>query len=48
MERHDQEVGDLDPRALVRLNSLIELKYFLMALLYQHKFGKVNAENTEA
>ena len=46
MDRRDRKVEELDPRALIRLNSLIELKYFVMALLYQHKNGNQNDEET--
>lgn len=43
MERPSSGV-DMDPRAMIRLNSLMELKYFLMALIYQHKVGIINEE----
>lgn len=45
MDYRDKDVGDLDARATIRLNSLIELKYFVMALVYQHKFGNINANS---
>lgn len=37
MSCHDTDVEGLSPRMLIRINSLIELKYFLMALTYYHK-----------
>lgn len=42
MERHDMDIVDLDPRAIIRLNSIVELKFFIMALIYQHKNREVN------
>lgn len=46
MERHDREVVDLDPRAIIRINALVELKFFVMTLLYQHR--NQNNDNSEA
>lgn len=49
MERHDHDLDAMkDPRHVIRLNSLVELKYFVMALIYQHKQARIDAENYDA
>ncbi len=41
MDRHEERVDSpSDPRSMVRLNSFIELRFFIMALLYQHRAGQ--------
>ena len=49
MERHDQGSDVMkDPRALIRLNAMVELKFFLMTLIYQHKARKIQDNDQEA
>jgi len=43
MDRPDHDVErPLGPRVLIRINALLELRYLLKALIYQHKHGNIN------
>lgn len=36
--------GPVDLRELIKIHSLIELKYLLMTLIYQHQIGTLDEE----